>query len=87
MKVDASLLSDWWGISGAQAELTLKSTTQKYVRSALLPLAWRYRVDRMFSQKIFNAHVYTGTMDAIVTSILGNRYGQVFATKDYFVDV
>ena len=56
------------------------------MRSTLLPLARRYRVDRMFGQKMFNAHVYIDTMDARVTSIHGNRYGQVFATKDYFVD-
>ena len=80
--VDASSLSDRWGISVAQAALTLKATPQKYVRSALLPLAWGYRVDRMFGQKIFNAHVYTDTMDDRVASIHGNRYGQVFATKD-----
>ena len=80
--VDASLLSDWWGISVAQAILTLKDTTQKYVKSALLPLARRYRVDRMFVQKIVNAYMYTDTMDDSVASIHGNIYGQVFATKD-----
>ena len=41
----------------------------------------------MFGQKRFNAHVYTDTMDARVASIHGNRYGQVFATKYYFVGV
>ena len=41
----------------------------------------------MFGQKTFNDHVYTDTMDARVASIHGNRYGQVFATKDYFVNV
>ena len=41
----------------------------------------------MFVQKMFNAHVYTDTMDARVTSIHGNRYGQVFSTQYYFVDV
>ena len=38
--VDVSLLSYRWGISVAQVALTLKATTQKYVRSALLPLVW-----------------------------------------------
>ena len=85
--VYSSSLSDQWGISVAQAALTLKATTQKYVRSALLPLARRYIVDRMFGQKIFNAHLYTYTMDARVDSIHGNRYGQVFAIKYYLVDV
>ena len=41
----------------------------------------------MFGQKTFNTRVYTDTMDARVTSIRVNRYGQVFATKYYFVDV
>ena len=41
LTVDASSLSDRWGISVAQAALTLKATTQKYVRSDLLPLARR----------------------------------------------
>ena len=41
----------------------------------------------MFDQKMFNGHMYTETMDARVASIHGNIYGQVFATKDYFVTV
>ena len=85
--LDASSLSERSGISVAKAALTLKATTQKYVRSALLSLARRYRFDCMFGQKMLNAHVYTDTMDARVASIHGNRYGLVFATKDYFVDV
>ena len=36
---------------------------------------------------MFNTHVYTDTMDARVSSIHGNRYEQLFANKDYFVDV
>ena len=85
--VDASSLSDRRDISVAQAAITLKATTQKYVRSDLLPVDRQYRVDCMFGQKMFNAYVYTDTMDARVTSIHGNRYGQVFATKYYFVNV
>ena len=67
--VDTSSISDWLGIIVPQVTLTLKATTQKCVISALLNLARRYRVDRMFGQKIFNAHVYTDTMDARVSSI------------------
>ena len=87
LSVDAATLSEKWGVSLAQAEMTLKSTTQNYMRSSLLPLARRYRVDNIFGQKSFNEHVYTNTMDARLTSICGNRYGQVFAIKDLFVDV
>ena len=41
----------------------------------------------MFGQQLFNAHIYTDTMDVILISIHGNRYGEVFATKDFFSDV
>ena len=58
LMVDASSLSDRWGISVAQAALTLKANNQKYVLSAILPLAWRYRVHSMLGQKMFNDHVY-----------------------------
>ena len=36
---------------------------------------------------MFNAHVYTDTMDDRVASIHVNIYGQEFATKYYSVDV
>ena len=35
-------LSERWGLRLAQATLTLKATTQKLVRSAVMPLARRY---------------------------------------------
>jgi hypothetical protein len=35
-------LSERWGLSIAQAALTLKSTTRRLVRSALMPLARRH---------------------------------------------
>ena len=63
LAVDAATLGEHWGINIAQAALILKATNQKYMRSALLPLDRRYRVDHMFGQKTFNAHVYTDTMD------------------------
>ena len=87
LAVDAATLGEHWGICIAQAALILKATNQNYMRSALLPLARRYRVDHMFGQKTFNAHVYTDTIDDRVKSIHENRYGQVFATKYYFVDI
>ena len=44
-------LSQRWHISVAQATKTLKRTTQKFLRSAVLPLSRRYRSDRMFDHK------------------------------------
>lgn len=79
-------LSERWGLSLAQAKLTLKATTRRLVRSALMPLARRYRVDRMFDVKRLRTTIATDTMDARVTSIQGDRYCQVFGSKDFFVD-
>ena len=38
-------LSERWGLSLAQAALTLKASTQRLTRSALMPLARQYRAD------------------------------------------
>ena len=45
-----------------QATLTLKHTTQRLVRSALLPLGRRYRADRMFQQRRLHGDWYTDTV-------------------------
>ena len=47
-------LSKIWSISVAQAALTLKATTQRLKRSALMPLSKRYRADIMFGVKRLN---------------------------------
>ena len=57
-------LSERWGLSLAQAALTLKATTQKLTRSALMPLARRYRADRMFDVRRIHGTMSTDTMDA-----------------------
>lgn len=79
-------LSEKWGISVAQAALTLKATTRKLLRSAVMPLARRYRVDRMFGVRRLRCAVSTDTMDARCDSIHGDRYCQVFATKEFFAE-
>ena len=49
--VSAEDLSEQWFISLKQSKDTLKNTTQKFLRSALLPLSRCYRADRMFHMK------------------------------------
>ena len=44
-------LSERWFISLKQASKTLRKTTQKFLRSALLPMTRRYRADRHFYRK------------------------------------
>ena len=82
--VTARDLSERWHISLAQAENTLKKTTQKFLRSAILPLSRRYRADRMFRRKTLDGKWSTDTLDGRVKSLDGNRYAQVFANKGYF---
>ena len=79
-------LSETWGLSLAQATLTLKATTQKLVRSAIMPLARRYRADRMFDVPRIHGTMSKDTMDARCESIHSDRYLQVFGNKEFFVE-
>jgi len=82
--VSPSDLSDRWFISIPQAKLTIKKSTQKFLRSAILPLTRRYRADQMFYRKQLSGQWSTNTMDGRVKSLDGNRYAQVFSNKQYF---
>jgi hypothetical protein len=77
-------LSERWGLSVAQAALTLKATTRHLLRSALMPLARRYRADRMFQPNRLQGTWATDTMDMRSTSIHNEKYCQVFANNDFF---
>ena len=77
-------LSERWGIGIQTAIQTLKRTTQRFLRSAVLPLSRRYRADRMYSRKTLAGEWSTDTVDGKCKSLDGNRYGQVFANKQYF---
>ena len=79
-------LSERWGLSISQAKLTLKATTRNLVRSALMPLARRYRVDRMFQPNRIEGTFATDTMDMRCKSIHGEQYCQVFANKEFFAE-
>jgi hypothetical protein len=77
-------LSERWGLSIAQAALTLKATTRRLVRSALMPLARRHRVDRVFEPNRLSGIFATDTMDVRCDSTHDERCCQVFANKDFF---
>ena len=82
--VNAAELSERWFIGLAQAEKTIRSTTQRLLRSAILPLVRRYRADRMYERPRFRGTVYTDMMHGHFKSLDGNRYAQVFATENFF---
>ena len=77
-------LSERWFISLNTAKETLKRTTQRFLRSALLPLSRRYRADRMYEAKRLTGTWSTDTIDGRTKSLDGNRYAQIFANKQYF---
>ena len=83
-QVNASELSDRWCIGLAQATNTIRVTTQKGIRSAILPLSRRYRADRVFERPLLRGRFYTDTLDARTKSLDGNRYAQIFANQDFF---
>ena len=77
-------LSERWFIGLKKAKDTIKNTTQRILRSALLPLARRYRADRMYERPRIRSTIYTDTMDGQHKSLDGNKYAQVFATDFHF---
>ena len=77
-------LSERWFIGIKRAKDTIRSTTQRILRSALLPLARTYRADRMYERPHIRGVVYTDTMDGEHKSLDGNKFAQVFATDFHF---
>ena len=86
-KVSAADNSERWFIGLQQAANTIKATTQRLLRSAIIPLARRYSADRMYERPRFRGVVYMDTLNGKVTSLDGNMYAQVFATSDFFATV
>ena len=82
--VTPSDLSERWYIGLGQATQTVKATTQRLMRSAILPLARRYRADRMFVRPHIRGTIYTDTMNGCYKSLYGNKYAQIFADESFF---
>ena len=82
--VSAETIADQWYIGKKNAEQTYKVTTQKGVRSAILPLSRRYRADRHFNRPTLKGKWYTDYMFGRTKSLDGNRGAQVFANKEFF---
>ena len=65
-------LSERWQIGLEQAKETLKRTTQRLARSAVMPLARRHKADRKFQTKRLAGMWASDTMDGRVKSLDGN---------------
>jgi hypothetical protein len=85
-QITCEQLSERWNIGLSQAKSTLKVTTQRGVRSAIMPLSRRYRTDRMYNQrKLRNQKFCTDTLFGKCKSITNNTCAQIFANEAYFV--
>ena len=52
-----------------------------------MPLARRYKVDRLFQTKRLTGMCATDTMDIRLKSLDGNQYAQVFSNGAYFSEI
>lgn len=80
-KVTAEGLSERFGIGIQRARATLRNTTQRGTRSAILPLDRRYRADRMFDQRRLKGKYSTDTAWFKIKSLRGNVASQIFFHK------
>ena len=81
--IDHLTLAARWMISPAQAEQTIKNTTQRCVKTCSNPtLARRFPTnDRMLRYKRLPHPVFSDTLIAGTTSKQGNKVAQVYATS------
>ena len=78
-------ISNRWFIGLAQASKTKKHTTQHILQSAVLPLAHRFKVNRMYERPRLKCTIYTNAMNGCHKPLDGNKHAQVFATEQFFV--
>ena len=81
VKVSAELLADRFGIGPKRAQRTLRVTTQRGVRSAILPIGRRYRADRVFGVKRLTGKFATDTAYGKFKSLRGNVGCQIYSHK------
>src|SRR6056300_2119734 len=80
-RVTPEMLSERWGISAERARATLRATLQRGTRSAILPLARRYRAARMLERPILKGKFSTDTAYFKCKSIRGNIVSQIYFHK------
>ena len=78
LKASAKLVVDMWCIDLKRAGATLGATTQRGFRSDIIPLAQRYRAERVFSMRRLNAHFATDTLFFDVKSLIQNICAHIF---------
>lgn len=72
IKVSAELIAERFGNGPTQAQPTLRVTTQRGMRSAILPISRRYCADRIFNVKRLHGKFATDTAYGKLQSLRGN---------------
>jgi hypothetical protein len=80
-------LSKRWKIGLEQSKETLKRTTQRVIRLAVMPSARRYCANRMFQVKRLAGKWASNRMDGRVKLLDSNRHAQVFSNRGFFAEV
>ena len=75
------VLADRFGIGLERARKTLRVTTQRGTRSALLPLSRRYKADRHYDVKQLRGKFATDTIYFKTKSLNGNFASQIYSHK------
>ena len=86
--VKPELIARKWGIGLNKAKTTLKFVTQQSIRSTILPLTRRYRIDLMPQQlRGLSTTWYTDTLFAKDKSLTGNTCAQLYTGGNEFAHV
>ena len=80
-KVSDELIAERFGIGLIRAQRTLRVTTQRGIRSAILPISRRYRADRIFGIKRLNGKFVTDTAYGKLRSLRSNVGSQLYSHK------
>lgn len=80
-KLTVDTLAELWCIGPKCAQATIDATSQRYTRSAILPIARRYRADRMYNVKQLNWKVATDKIISDIKSLKQNTCSQVYTHK------
>ena len=79
--ITADALAERWCIGPKRAHATLQVTTQRGVRSAILPLSRRYKADRMYNMRRLQGKFATDTFYPEFKSLNQNKCAQIYSHK------
>ena len=84
LKQTAENLAEMWCIGINKAKATLRATTQRATRSAILPISRRYRADKVYGIKTLRGKFATDTLWSTKKSLNQNACAQIISHKNGF---